>query len=152
MRLQAGEGQTETRGHVRKMNVSVCGSSWCHGPRTGNKQLQWTGGWTHSPSMSIAHPSPSQHSFQWAHCSHFGKEDLNKLRNRNSWAVFEEYSCISHYGDWIAEAERLPLAQGFNSKQQQNQLLGPTSSLFTAFSHLLRCCHFTIPLFFFPES
>lgn len=121
MRLQAGEGQIETRGCVKENEMSqLVGADDAmvlHRQQTAavNRRMDTQPFHEHCPSHHIS----AQLSV--GHCSPFGKEDLNKLRNRNSWTVFEEYSCISHYGDWIAEAERLPVAQGFKSNQQQNQ-------------------------------
>jgi len=99
MSLQAEEGRAEIRGGVRAQGVSVCGSSGCPSCIASGKQWHKSGRTDTQPfhERCPLHAAPSQRCFQRAHRSHFGKEGLNKLRNRNSQAVWEEYSCISHY-------------------------------------------------------
>lgn len=112
MSLQAGEGQAEIRGGGKAWAVSVCGSSFCPGCSAGGEQ-QYKNRWTDTQPFHkccLLHSTPSQRCLQWVHRSHFGKEGLNKLRNRNSRTIFDEYSCISRYRDWVAAAERLSLA------------------------------------------
>lgn len=99
MSLQAGEGQAEIRGNVKAATVSVC-----PGCSAGSEQPCKDRWMNIALPLDSAYSTPPQHCVPCAHHSHFGKEGLNKLRNRRSRAVFEGYSCISCKRDKVAEA------------------------------------------------